>query len=555
MRFKKILIAVLAMLLIMSSLPMLASAASIKFEQGDQGDAVMAIQAVLKQEGYYKGSVDGKYGSGTIEAVKNFQKAKKLTQDGKAGQNTLTAMGLLSSAKAKSTAKTTAVVYLRKGPSTSHVSYYLMARGVALTIIGESGDWYKVRTGDGIEGYSSKQYVKADGQSAGNSDDTVYQGKVKNISNFLNIRAQKSASSESVGRLTNGSMVYVLDPNGTWLHIQTTTGIKGYCHSSYINVTQSSAKLPSDDVDIPTYTLKRGMNGNANVKKMQQRLKELGYFDANCTGNFASVTYNAVRAFQKRNSLTVDGIAGTKTLTAMYSSSAIAQSGQNAGSNGDDELLYPMPDKVLKSGMDSTDVQNMQTRLTELGYFSASCTGYFGSKTVTSVKNFQKKNNVSVDGLAGTKTLSAMYSKSAIANESSEDATLTKKIDAMIKHAKGYLGAKYVRGGNGPKSFDCSGLTTTVFKETMSYTLPRTAYTQGYNSFGRKITSMSNLKKGDLVFFDTSKNDGDLCDHVGIYIGNNQFIHASSSLNSVVIATITDRWWAEIFSWGKRVFE
>ena len=66
---------------------------------------------------------------------------------------------------------------------------------------------------------------------------------------------------------------------------------------------------------------------------------------------------------------------------------------------------------------------------------------------------------------------------------------------------------------------------------------------------------MSELKRGDLVFFNTNKNDSDRCDHVGIYMGKNQFIHASSTEGKIVISDISKRWWAEIFSWGKRVIE
>ena len=90
----------------------------------------------------------------------------------------------------------------------------------------------------------------------------------------------------------------------------------------------------------------------------------------------------------------------------------------------------------------------------------------------------------------------------------------------------------------------------------MNYTLPRTAYTQGYYDFGRKITKVSALKLGDLVFFNTTANDSDLCDHVGIYVGNNQFIQASSGNGmKVVISTLGGTIYERLFSWGKRVFE
>ena len=548
MSIKKITVCFLITALLAAALPVVAGAAEIKFVSGDEGDAVRAIQTVLKDEGFYSGSVDGKYGSGTVTAVKAYQKANRLTQDGKCGEKTLTSMGLVSSDKVIGSARATAAVRLRKGPSTSHPSYYVMAQGTALSVIGQSGDWDKVRTGDGIEGYAVSDYIKKDGDTGTG----IYEGKVTGVVNYLNLRKGAGTSNEAIGRLTNGMVVYVLGTEGEWLYVQTKAGLKGYAFSKYIKVSENSVTIDEDPVKTPVYTLKRGMNNNADVRSMQERLKELGYFEGTCSGNFGSVTYKSVTEFQKKNSLTADGIAGQQTLARLYSDEAVPQAG--AG-EGDDELLYPLPAKALRFGMENDDVVTMQKRLKELQYFSGTCTGYFGSKTSQAVKAFQKKNGLTADGIAGTKTLSLLYSSSAKTGEMTEDEKLLARIDAMIEHAKGYLGAKYVRGANGPKSFDCSGLTTTVFKESMGYTMPRTADTQGYNNFGRKITSMSDLKKGDLVFFNTNKNDGDKCDHVGIYIGDNQFIHASSSEGKVIISDISKPWWREIFSWGKRVFE
>ena len=62
---------------------------------------------------------------------------------------------------------------------------------------------------------------------------------------------------------------------------------------------------------------------------------------------------------------------------------------------------------------------------------------------------------------------------------------------------------------------------------------------------------LSSFKRGDLVFFDTVK-DNDLCDHVGIYLGSNKFIHASSTQGKVVISTLSGVY-ADTFSWGRRL--
>ena len=550
MNFKRVITILLVLVVIMGILPVTAGAEGLKVVSGDKGDAVKAIQSVLKSEGFYSGKIDGSYGSVTVEAVKAYQKANGLTQDGKCGTKTLTKMGLVSDKSVISSAKTTASVRLRRGPSTSHAEYFVMAKGTAISIIEESGDWYRVRTAEGIEGYSTKNYIKADNdlQGAGTG---IYEGKVSGIINYMNLRKEPTSDSESIAKLTNGTFVYVLKVEGDWVNIQTKSGIKGYGHIKYITISEKQAQITDKEVVIPSYSLKRGMD-NTDVKDMQERLKELGFFSGTCTGYYGTVTYKAVVDFQKANGLKADGVAGEKTLTKLYSGQA---SGTGGGIGGDDELLYEIPSKPLKQGMDNNDVKVMQQRLKDLLYFEGTCTGYFGSKTLAAVKAFQKKNGLVADGIAGAKTLGVMYTTSAVTGELSEDEKLKIKIDNMIEHAKGYLGAKYVRGANGPNAFDCSGLTTKVFKEAMGYTMTRTAYTQGYNNFGRVIKNMSELKKGDLVFFDTNANDSDLCDHVGIYIGNNEFIHASSSEGKVIISDITKRWWKEIFSWGKRVFE
>ena len=84
-------------------------------------------------------------------------------------------------------------------------------------------------------------------------------------------------------------------------------------------------------------------------------------------------------------------------------------------------------------------------------------------------------------------------------------------IDELLAYAKTFLGTPYVYGANGPDSFDCTGYTCYVFKH-FGYSLPRTAYNQGYNNYAPKIEKIEDLKPGDLVFF-THLSDNDLSDH------------------------------------------
>jgi len=111
--------------------------------------------------------------------------------------------------------------------------------------------------------------------------------------------------------------------------------------------------------------------------------------------------------------------------------------------------------------------------------------------------------------------------------------TKSKKI---IKLAKTKLGRKYVWGAVGQRgTFDCSGLTKYVFAKN-GINIPRTSINQ--SKFG-KYVSRGNLKKGDLIFFDTSKRRKGYVNHVGIYLGNGKFIHASSAKKKVVVSNLS----------------
>jgi cell wall-associated NlpC family hydrolase len=119
-----------------------------------------------------------------------------------------------------------------------------------------------------------------------------------------------------------------------------------------------------------------------------------------------------------------------------------------------------------------------------------------------------------------------------------------------IRIAKRYLGRRYVWGATGPRAFDCSGFTQYVMRKSKGITLPRISRKQAY--YG-KYVSRRNLRPGDLVFFDTSRRRRGYVNHVGIYIGNNKFIHASSGKHRVVITSLSRPFYSARFKWGRRI--
>ena len=125
----------------------------------------------------------------------------------------------------------------------------------------------------------------------------------------------------------------------------------------------------------------------------------------------------------------------------------------------------------------------------------------------------------------------------------------------LVNEAMIHLEKRYVFGATGPKTFDCLGFVLYCVKEVYDIDLPRNAQEQGYNEEYLKIEEIEELKIGDLVYFNTIRSDKDLSDHTGIYIGENQFIHASSGQRKVVISDLSEGYYKERFSWGRRIVE
>jgi len=119
----------------------------------------------------------------------------------------------------------------------------------------------------------------------------------------------------------------------------------------------------------------------------------------------------------------------------------------------------------------------------------------------------------------------------------------------IVEYAKKFLGVKYVYGGSSPKGFDCSGFVQYVFKN-FNINLERVAANQA--KYGTKVDK-SKLKPGDLVFFDTNGGHNYI-NHVGIYIGDGKFIHASSGRNSrkVIISDLTEGFYKDAYMTARK---
>lgn len=164
------------------------------------------------------------------------------------------------------------------------------------------------------------------------------------------------------------------------------------------------------------------------------------------------------------------------------------------------------------------------------------------SVTLTGVKNDWYKVNVSgVVGYIHSDYLTTVSGKAAASNGSSASSD-------VIAYAKTFLGTPYVYGGSSPKGFDCSGFTSYVYKQ-FGVSLNRSSSAQLSNC--TKI-SKSDLQPGDLVFFSRSSSSSTI-GHVGIYIGNGNFIHSSSPGDVVKIDSMSSSYYSSHYVASGRI--
>lgn len=195
----------------------------------------------------------------------------------------------------------------------------------------------------------------------------------------------------------------------------------------------------------------------------------------------------------------------------------------------------------FQSGDEGTEIVELQERLIQLGYNISVADGVFGAETSAAVKKYQQDIGVEVDGVVGETTYYSLLKRDMPPSRAGRSSAAR----SIISNAMQYIGVPYVFGGTSPYGFDCSGFTKYVFASS-GISLPRAADGQFYA--GTRV-SMNNLRAGDLVFFETYEPGPS---HVGIYMGDGEFIHAGSS-TGVTVSGLYDRYWGERYIGACRI--
>jgi len=356
------------------------------------------------------------------------------------------------------------------------------------------------------------------------------------------------------------------------------------------------------------YTVSIGISGT-DVREIQERLKELDYL-SKVTDYFGEETEAAVKEFQRRNGLTVDGTVGAKTKDVLFSDQAKAfyysygttgeevlklqkrlfelgylttqpdgkfgKDTENAirrfqqthgfiddGYAGPQTRAMLFSDKAEKDALmvgDSGDsVKNVQKRLIELKYLSGKADGYFGSNTEAAVKAFQKNNKLTVDGKVGPRTMSVLLSDSAkkappkSGGGSGSGGSSGGKKDQTPQESKVDALIRVAKSKLGCKYVrGAKGPNTFDCSGFVYWCLNQIGVKQGYmTSAGWAATKKYPVveKISDLKAGDIISFNG----HVGIALGGGQMIDSAPSGNGVRITSLSHSYWQKNFIRGYRV--
>ncbi len=181
-------------------------------------------------------------------------------------------------------------------------------------------------------------------------------------------------------------------------------------------------------------TIPYGQQSTA-VRKMQDKLKELGYYKGDIDGKFGPQTLKAVKAFQTAIGITVDGKPGNKTLTALYEGVSAINDVKNR------DVKYatnPTNPRTLYYGCTGSRVKELQRALKDAGYYGGKIDGVFGDLTYDAVRKFQYARGLKADGMAGTKTLASLKKHTDVSVSDSFVLSLGSKGDE-VRQLKSFL--------------------------------------------------------------------------------------------------------------------
>lgn len=420
---------------------------------------------------------------------------------------------------AANTAKVTVeTANIRKEANSTSNILEQVSQNQEVEIIEKSGDWYKIKY-KGIQGYLRKDLLSVNGEETANiKEDTTNTENVEStsegvttntsvtenvlgtykVTQNVSVKITPLINSIDIQEISKDSKVNVLEVNNKWALIESnsTRGWVVFSKLSKEENTVAASTTPTEEATNKEETTNKEEQAN---NQNSQTTEE----------NKATVTQKNVTMYVNSEVVNLRKEESTSSESLSKLSKATEVTVISESSNG--------WSKVKVNGIE--------------GYISTKLLSTTKPEVVTSRSLEESRKE----------TEKKEESNKETAQTTTQTAQGSSKGNTVVATAKKYLGCKYVYGGTTPSGFDCSGFTQYVYKQC-GVSLNRTSDAQASNG---TAVSKSNLQPGDLVIF---------TGHVGIYIGNNKFIHAANPSKGVITTSLSDSYYTKTYKTARRIF-
>ena len=419
---------------------------------------------------------------------------------------------------AKTVIVNTDTLKLRKEASTDSTTLELLNKGQKLEYIDETDDWYKVKT-DGMIGFVHKDYTYIKDEDKNTIDNSTTNNVTANAIQNNEIIANSIENTAVINSTNNNNQIAVneqlkisKDCNGYILPLINSNVIENIKKDTTVTVISKTNKwlyveLQEANAWIRSENVIETVETSSNINTDNTNLNEDTETDNN----------------EEKQANTNTDVEISSKIMYVNSSSIYVRKGPGT----DYEIIDSL---ILNSGVTVVAENGDWYKVNVEGK-----TGYIAKRllSASATQTTSRGDNVRENVQTTSNTANVNMSKG----------------EEAVEYAKTYLGCKYVYGASGPSTFDCSGFTMYVFKK-YGVTLSHSATAQ--SKVGTYVAK-EDLQLGDLVFF-TDYETGNGIGHCGIYIGDGNFIHASSGTGYCVkISTLTSGSYYNRYETARRV--
>lgn len=440
-------------------------------------------------------------------------------------------VGISNISKATTVRVTGDTLNVRREASTSSDVIAMLSKDVECELLGEEGDFYRIKY-QNYTGYISKQYAEI----VGNNTETGSAENNTNMENQENTNNNQNTNSEQANTVDNNSNAENTANTTETVENNSTAIKKKLAKNTDIRILPLiySSVLENNKKDITVLVITE-INGWSYIQT--DEINGWVRTDRLNAENEANQNNQSNNQSEKTNSSeTNEGNASEYTEKTGYINEEYVN--VRSGPSTNDRVIKIL---VLNSEITITGEEGEWYKVK-----SGEDEGYVSKEFVSDTKKETVSRSAEVRTANTNNTTSNTSTEKEATNEeetSSSNNNTSAKGEEVVAYAKKYLGYPYVYGAAGSSSFDCSGFTMYVYKQ-FGINLPHGATSQ--SRYGTKV-SKSNLKAGDIVFL-TDYETGVGIGHCGIYVGDGNFIHASTTGYKVKISSLDGEYAGRFYS-------